>query len=138
MLDADINLFFVAVAAALNMLVGFVWYSPKVCGKAWMAAMGKSYDDCKDMKKEAGRAYGLSFLGALVMSFVLAKFVYFADATNFWEGALTGFWLWLGFVATVVFNSYLFEKKPFKLVLINAGYYLASLVAMSVVLAIFQ
>ena len=138
MLQVEVNLFIVLIAAVVNMVVGFIWYHPQVFGKAWMEAIGKTQKDLEGMKKEANKAYALSFLGALVMSYVLANFVFYSQATNFKEGLVTGFLLWLGFIATIAWNNYLFEQKPKKLVLINSGYYLAALICMSIVLALWS
>jgi len=135
-MQADINFFAVIVGAVMNMIVGFVWYSPQVFGKQWMKAIGKKQKDFENMKGEANKAYALSFVGALVMSFVLAHVVYYVGSTNFIEGFIIGFLMWLGFVAPISFNSCLFEKKPQGLVLINTGYYLAALIVMSIVISV--
>lgn len=134
---AEINYFAVLAAAVVNMVVGFVWYSPNVFGKMWIEALGKKWGNCSaEMKKEASKTYFLSFLSALIMGFVLSIIVYYMQATNMTEGVKVGFLVWLGFVATISLNSYLFEKKPKILLLINAGYYLVSLICMAVVLAV--
>ena len=138
MSQVDINLIAVLVAAVVNMVVGSIWYSQGVFGKTWMSLIGKNEKDFKEMKKKANTAYALSFIGALVMSYALAHFIYWTQATNFVEGMRTGFLLWVGFVATVSFNNHLFTQKPVKLCLIDSGYYLASLICMSVVLAVWS
>ena len=136
MLQAEINFFTVLIAAVINMVIGFIWYSPGVFGRSWMEVTGKTQDDLEEMKKEASKAYAFSFLGALVMSYVLAHFVYYLQATNIMEGIQIGSFLWLGFVATTTLNSYLFEGKSKKLLLINAGYYLVALIVMAVIQAL--
>ncbi len=45
-----------------------------------------------------------------------------------------GLWCWIGFVATTMLGSVLWEQKSFKLYLINAGYWLVSFIAMAVVI----
>lgn len=134
--NVEINILSVFGAAIINMVVGFVWYSPSVFGRQWVALIGRSQKDCEDMKKNAYKTYMLSFLGGLIMSYALSIFNYYAQATNIFEGLKTGFWLWLGFVAVVIFNSYLFTRKPVKLCLIDAGYYFLSILSMSVFLAV--
>ncbi len=134
--NAEINILAVFAAAIINVIIGFVWYSPAVFGHQWLALIGKSEKDLDEMKKSASKAYTLSFLGSLIMSYVLSLFIYYTQATNLFEGLKTGFWLWLGFIAVVFFNSYLFAKKPAKLCLIDGGYYLVSLLSMSVFLAV--
>src|SRR3989338_1748611 len=135
-MQADINFFAVIIGAVVNMIVGFVWYSPQAFGRQWMKAIGKTQKDFENMKGGANKAYALSFAGALVMSFVLAHVVYYSGSTNMVEGFIIGFLVWLGFVAPISFNSCLFEKKPLELVLINAGYYLAALIMMSIIISV--
>lgn len=133
--EVDINLFAVLVAAIANMALGAFWYSPVLFAKRWIALMKVSEAEINEMKKGAPRAYALSFIGALVMSYVLAHIVDYAQATTIVGGVESGFWLWLGFVATTGSASVLFEGRPAGLYLINSGYYLVSLIVMGMILA---
>jgi len=74
-------------------------------------------------------------VGALLQSWILVHFVQYAGSTTVKEGAITGFWLWLAFVAVVMAGAYVFEGRPFKLWKINAGYFLVVLVANGALLA---
>jgi hypothetical protein len=87
-------------------------------------------------KKGVGKSYLAGFVGALVMSFVLAHFIDFVEVTSFLEGASTGAWIWLGFIVPVLLGSVLWENKPVKLYLINVAYWLVSLSAMGGILAL--
>lgn len=134
----DINLAAVFGAAIASMVLGFLWYGP-LFGKQWMSLMGwkKLSKAQMDKMKEAGKkSYALAFIGALVMSYVLAHFVDYTGAVTAVEGAQTGFWVWLGFVATVMLGMVLWEGKPWKLYYLNAAYQLVSLLVMGVLLAI--
>lgn len=133
--EVDINLFAVLVAAIANMALGAFWYSPVLFAKRWIALMKVSEAEINEMKKGAPRAYALSFIGALVMSYVLAHIVDYVQATTIVGGVESGFWLWLGFVATTGSASVLFEGRPAGLYLINSGYYLVSLIVMGMILA---
>ncbi len=133
--QVDINYWAVLVAAIVNFLLGAVWYS-LLFGKQWLAIINKSEAELEEMKKGAPRAYVLSIIAALVMSFVLAHMVDYAQATNVVDGVLSGFWLWLGFVATTNLAAVLFEARPVGLYLINTGYYLVSLLIMGAILAV--
>ena len=134
----DINLAAVFGAAIASMVLGFLWYGP-LFGKQWMSLMGwkKLSKAQMDKMKEAGKkSYALAFIGALVMSYVLAHFVDYTGAVTAVEGAQTGFWVWFGFVATVMLGMVLWEGKPWKLYYLNAAYQLVSLLVMGVLLAI--
>ena len=131
--QADINYLAVLVAAVVNMVLGAIWYAPPVFGRTWMALVGKTEADIR--RSSAGRAYAITAVVALILSYVLAHFVDYTKATTLVTGAQTGFWLWLGFVATVSAGGFIFEGRPVRLYLLNNGYNLVSLVVMGTILA---
>ncbi len=59
----------ILVSAALAFLLGFVWYSPKVFGDAWMEAVDK-----KDIDREEANVgqHAVSIVGWLASAFVYA------------------------------------------------------------------
>lgn len=133
----DINYTAVLGAAILSMVLGFIWYSPTVFGKQWLKLKGLTPEKLQEQKnKGMEKIYAVTFLSSLVMAYVLAHFVDYTQAKTLEQGAQTGFWIWLGFVATVMLAGVLFGGKSFRLYLIESGYHLASLIAMSALLAI--
>lgn len=133
---AVINYLAVLVAAIVSMVIGGFWYSPLLFGKRWIEGMNFAPKDLLDMKKRANASYTINFLLLLLMAFVLAHFVDYAQATTFIEGVQAGFWIWLGFIATVSLGSVLWEGRPIPVYLINAGYQLLNLVLMGVILTL--
>jgi len=130
-----INYWAVLVAGIVNMALGAFWYSPMGFGKPWMALMGYTPESMKGKKDGMGQKYLINFIGALVMAYVLARFVFAANAID-WQGGLhIGLWVWLGFIATTMLGSILWEGKKFKLYAINSGYYLVGLGLMGMILA---
>lgn len=127
----QVNLSAVAVAGVSAMVVGYVWYGP-LFGNAWMKLTGVKKEDVK--KEEMPKMYGIMFLGALIQSYILSMFIHYAGAYSLMNGVKTGFWAWLGFVATVMIGNYMFSKKPLNLYFIDAGYALANLVVMGAIL----
>lgn len=142
--NVPINYVAVVVAAVANMALGFLWHGP-LFGKQWMALMGITSQQADAMKSSPEaknkmmRSYGMAFVGALVMAFVLAHFYVFAkdymEADGLTAGLASGFWAWLGFVAPVTMGAVLWEQKPWKLWVINAGYYLIALLVMGILLS---
>ena len=120
----QIDLFTVFVAAVLNMVIGFFWYSKWLFGPTW--------EKLQKMKMEANR---LSWLFALVSSLFIAYFLAFFQAylgvTTVSDGMFVGFCLWLGFVATTQISSVLWCKGSFRLFLLDTGYKLLSFLVMS-------
>lgn len=133
MQPVQVNFMAVILSAVASMVIGFVWYGP-ILGKEWMKAMGYTAKTLEAAKKGMEKTYALSALGALVMAYVLAHAASYAGATTAQQGAMVGFWNWLGFVAPVQMTDVLFGSKSWKLYAINTGYQLASLLAMGVIL----
>ena len=132
----SVNYLSVFLAGVASMVVGFLWYSPMLFGNHWARAMGWDLTDSAkmaEMKKGAGKSYAWSFVGSLVMAYVLAVFLGVAGG-DVWQGLCVAFWLWLGFVATVKFSDFLFSDKNVALFFINSGYQLASILAMALVI----
>ena len=135
-----INYLAVLVATVSSIVIGFLWYGP-VFGKPWMKMMGLSKESMS--KKEGmGQKYALMTLGSFVMAYVLAHSLVFASTftqtSGVSAGLMVGFWSWIGFVAPVEMGSQLWEGKPWKLFLIQGGYWLVSLSIMGVILAVWK
>lgn len=133
--SADVNYLGVLVAAILSMVVGAFWYSPGVFGKQWMGLIGKKQ---KDLEKGGSAAYGVAAIGFLLMAYVLAHFVDYTGATTLVRGLEVGFWSWLGFVAPATAINAAFSLRPRQLWLIEAGYFLVSLLVSGAVLAVWR
>lgn len=134
-----INYWAVLVSAVLAMVWGFVWYGP-LFGKMWIREMGWTDEQVKmGQSKSMMKQYVLQALGALVMAFVLAHSLYFAQMILHEQGmslALqAAFWNWLGFVLPVTLASVLWDGKSWKWLGISAGYYLVVLATMGLVIA---
>ena len=134
MLTAEINYWAVIVSAVVGFAIGSVWYMPRAFGDSWKTLLGKTEADIKAGFNE--KLFGKTFIATLVMVYILAHFVDYAGATTLGQGAVTGFWLWLGFVATTMLINTLYENKPLKLWAINAGYQLVVLLTAGTVLAV--
>lgn len=122
----SINYLAVFVAALSSMILGSLWYGP-IFGKPWMKMMGMNQKDVKSVpSSEMGKLYGIQFVGSLVMAYVLAKTA----------GLLSPFWIWVGFIAPVTLTTVLWEGKPWKLWLLNNGYFLLLLILMNFILSL--
>ena len=132
----EINLLAVIVAAVVHFGLGGLWYSPLLFGKAWMKAIGMDPSDQETLKGGATRGYIITFVGILVMAYVTAHMVDFAHATDIGTGLQTGFWLWLGYIATFSLTGIAFEGKSFKLYALNNAYQLVGLLVMATILTV--
>jgi hypothetical protein len=129
----------VIAAAVVTMIIGFLWYSPPLFARPWMRAMGYDPEDktkLAEMQKGAALMYAGSFLASLASAFVLGKIIEITTVSAPLYGMKVGFAIWLGFVTTVQFTAFLFERKPFRLYAINTGYQLVCYLAMGAILAV--
>ncbi len=134
----EINGWAVLAAALAAMGVGMVWYSPFLFAKPWMRLSGMGESQNREAKSGGmAKTYLMAFAGNLAQAMVLAYFIYWTAVTTLPTGLLTGFLVWLGFIATVMLGSVLWEHKPWRLYFINAGYYLTALLVMSAILVLF-
>jgi uncharacterized protein DUF1761 len=133
-----VNLWSVLAAAVATMIVGFLWYSPFLFAKPWTLAMGYDPNDkakMEEMRRGAGKLYGITFVASLISAFVLAKIIDVTTVSAVLYGMKIGFAVWLGFVTTVQLTSTLFKRRPIKLYLIDTGYQLVCYLAMGAILA---
>lgn len=129
-----IDLWPILAAGVANVIIGMVWYNPRVFGTAWMNMSGISPEAAERGKKRMPFMVVLGLLSSMIIAYVMS---YFALAWGVfdWIGAVElGFWCWAGFVAPVSLGIVLWETKPFKLYLINAGYWLLSFIVMALIL----
>jgi hypothetical protein len=127
-----VNWWAIIVAAILRMVVGSVWYSPIAFVKPWQALTGVTPES---MQKGLARAIVIDLVLSLVMAFAIANIVVAGNITGWLNGALAGFWLWLGFVVATHLPLWAYENRPLKLIAINAGSNLVSIVLMGALLA---
>jgi hypothetical protein len=127
-----INWLAVIVAAIIRMAVGFAWYSPPLMLKPWQAETGVTPEK---MRAGLGKAMIVDGIGSLIMAFALANIIVGANITDWLNGALAGFWVWLGFIATVLVSLWGYENRSLRLIAINLGNNLIALVLMGALLS---
>ena len=154
----EMNLLAIAVSAIVPLFIGAVWYNPKVFGTAWMQASGMTEEKMKN--GNIAVIFGIT----LVLSFMLAFSVngmaihqvgasqlafsnpdaesykaFMAEFGNmhrsFGHGALHGAIGALFFVLPVLGINALFERKGFKYIAINVGYWVVTLAIMGAILS---
>lgn len=136
----NVNFLAVLVSAIASMIVGFAWYNKAFFGNEWMKLKGYTDKSMKEAQKEMGKLYGLSFAGGLVMAYVLSHVM--TLSANFYSyvplqtGLTTAFWMWLGFILPVQMTNTIFGDKKWKLLAIDTGYQLASVLVMGAVLGL--
>ncbi|HLC93186.1 MAG TPA: DUF1761 domain-containing protein [archaeon] len=132
-----VNIVALVVSAIASMGLGMLWYGP-LFGRQWMALSGIKEPTKEEKDKMMGKMMPMmaaGFVASLIAAYVLAVFIQFSGAVGAFEGALTGFWVWLGFIATVSLNTVLWEGKPIKLYLLNNGHELVHFALIGIIIA---
>ena len=94
---STINWLAVLVAGISAFVLGGVWYSPALFGRAWMNENKMTVEDVK--KGNAAKIYGWSFILSLIISANLAMFLAAPEidlTMGIVYGALTGLWIFCG------------------------------------------
>ena len=134
---SDINWLAVLVAAVAFFILGAIWYS-FLFRNSWIKLTGVKMDDPNAKKGVAGIMF-TSFLLIFICTVGLALFLSKANAPLSWmSGAKVGLVAGVCFCATAICNSYLYEKRPLGLHLINSGYNVAGCVIAGIILAIWK
>lgn len=128
---AAINLLAVLIAGIIHMVIGLVWFQPKVFGNEWVKLTKKEL-------KPAFQWIPAGIIGHLVIALVLAVIVNLANATTVAEGAIVGIMVWIGFIVTLEIGELIWEKIPFKLFLIRIGNQLIGYCISGIILAIWR
>jgi hypothetical protein len=114
------------------MATGFIWYHPKVFGKAWMDSLGLTEEDLN--KGNMAKIFGISFVMAVLLA------VFLLPNTNgpgqegvydtFKHGAAHGLILGIMVALPVMISNGLFERKSWKNMIINGAYWVLTLCLM--------
>ncbi len=123
-----LNILAIVAAAVSAFLIGGLWYSPVLFGRAWERANGFS-----EAPKAQPKVFILSFLFSLVMAVNLAFFLN-DPKTTLAFGAIAGFLAGFGWAAMGLAVVALFEQRSWKYSLINGGYLTVALTVMGLIL----
>jgi hypothetical protein len=132
-MEVHVNFLAVIVATVVSYALAFVWYGV-MFRKQWMQLTGVT-----EMKPSAKNVI-LMLVGTFIMSYVLDHSIAFGNAyvqTSGLAGGLQGgFFNWLGFIAPLTLTMVVYEKRPWKLWLLDNGFWLLSLLVMGAILSL--
>jgi hypothetical protein len=128
----EFNIWAVIAAAVSAFLIGGLWYSPALFGKAWQREAGISDEKLKTANMPM--IFSLSLVLSLIAAFVFALFLGPRPPMALGLGA--GFSAGLCWVGASFGINYLFERRSLKLFLINAGYHTVQFTVIGLILAL--
>jgi hypothetical protein len=130
----NLNWLAIIVATISTFAIGSLWYSKLMFGKRWMKESGVTEESAR--KRNPIIIFGPAFVLMLVAAFFLALFIGSEADASF--GAFAGLMAGIGWVATFLAITYLFEGRSMVLFLINAGYCIVTLTIMGLILGAWQ
>ncbi len=155
----EMNFLSIIVAAISALVVGFVWYNPKVFGNAWMKAAEMSEEQVKG--GNMAKIFGLALLFAIMLAFSLQGLTIhqmgafsmvggdienalpsyqafmddYGDAFRTYKhGALHGVLAGIFIALPLIGTNALFERKSAKYIFINSGYWIVTLGIMGAII----
>jgi hypothetical protein len=131
-MQVSVNYLAVVVAAVAGFLFGWGWYA--AFGKVWMAALGKSKEDCG---KPSPVPLIIAGVSCLVMAWMLAGLMGHLANVTVKGGIITAIFVWIGFVLTTVATNQAFGGMRPTVTAIDAGHWLAVLVLMGAIIGAF-
>jgi len=133
---SHINWLAVLVAAIAFFALGAVWYS-FLFRDPWIKLTGVKMGDPNAKTGIAGIMF-TSFLMIIICTIGLALFLSKIGPSSWMSGAKVGLIAGVCFCATAISNSYLYEKRPSGLHLINGGYNVVGCIIAGIILAVWR
>ena len=130
-----INYLAVGVAAVVAFLIGGLWYSPMLFGTAAVTLRGVDPATAPTTMHPAEIAG--EFARWLLITFLVAHLLFRLGIDSLAAGVQVGFWVWVAIYAALA-GSILHEGYPWRLYAIHAGDGLIKLLAISILLSIWQ
>ena len=131
---AGINYLAVIIATIAGFGFGAIWYG--VLSQQWLIAVGKTKEELSQSKGPVPWPLVIAFLAELVMAIMLAGVIGHLGAgqVTFWNGVVSAFFIWLGFVLTTLLVNHTFQMQPRNLTLIDSLHWLGVLLIQGAIL----
>jgi hypothetical protein len=138
-MSVEVNMVAVVLATLSSMVVGSIWYAPKVFGNAWMKL---SKLDPKKQDRGAAKAIIMTLIVSFVTAYVVAHVAFLSNAffgnSFLYDSLMTAFWLWLGLTAARFITHDAFERRPARLTMLNITHELVTIVVMGLIIGLMK
>jgi hypothetical protein len=128
----QVNYVGILAATVISFVLGGLWYSPFLFGKSWQRLV--KLDDATVRGGNKALIFGGAFVLSFITAFVFSMFLGPHPSLKLGLGA--GFSAGLCWVATSFGTSYLFERRPLGLFLINGGYFTVQFTLIGLLLSV--
>ena len=130
----DVNYWAVVLATVSTMIVGSIWYTPKVFGNYWMRVA--RFDNTSDRGAVGPIVTTLivSFISAWVLAITTQVAWIALDGNYLLMAITTGLMLWAGFTAARFITHDVFEGRPTGLTILNIAHELVTVLVMALII----
>ncbi len=126
----SINWLAMIACLVFNIVSGALWYGPKTFFPVWWKGIGKSE---KDIPNGKPLTWVIMILAGIIQIIFVYWIIKMTASTNAVAGILTGFFLWLGFVASTSIVTKLFPGRM-KIWVIESGHHLINFIVFGAIL----
>ena len=123
----------IALSTAVAFGIGMIWHS-LLFGRQWLEEQRFSEAQKKELGNNMQVPMIVSIFGYLTTAIVMSLLFGYMNVTDFSKALTMTFLLWLGFPFVMGLTGTLYGGRSLKGFLIDAGYHLAYLSAMAVIL----
>ena len=133
----EINYIAVILATLSSMIIGSIWYTPRVFGNYWMKAADITPSG---NSRDAIRPIAVTLVVSFVTAWVLAGAAFiswdFYGGSFFVNSLLTAIILWAGFTAARFITHDAFDGRPAGLTVLNVAHEFVTIVIMSIIIGV--
>jgi len=112
----------VVVVAIAGFFLGWLWYSPVLFAKSWMAEMKISPESIKEGNYNMPKLFGTALILTLMSTFALAWLITALHSESAFKGEELGAMVGLLLVGTRLTNGGLWEQRSCRLLAITIGH----------------
>jgi hypothetical protein len=132
-----INYIAVILATLSSMIVGSIWYTPRVFGKYWMKKSGVTPSgNSGDAIRPILITVVVSFITAWVLAGAADISFEFYGGSFLVNALLTALILWAGFTAARFITHDAFDGRPAGLTVLNVAHELVTLLIMALIIGV--
>ena len=128
----DINYWAVLVGAVAFWILGAIWYSGPLFGKAWMRSIGKTEEQVKADFSPMNLIW--AFVYGWLASYGIARVMMWMGGDTIADGVMVGLVASVCFSFATIGMHDVMEKRPGGLTLINALYSIVGFLVMGIII----
>lgn len=132
-----INYLAVVLATLSSMVVGSIWYTPRVFGNYWMKKSGvEPTGNARDAVRPIVVTVVVSFVTAWVLAGATWISFEFYGGSFLLNAVVTAAILWAGFTAARFVTHDQFDRRPAGLTVLNSAHELVTVLVMAVIIGV--